>query len=521
MLQVRPPFQNEPLTDFTDQGNAQRFRAALDLVRAQLGATFPMVISGREVETATTFTSTSPSDPDLVIGRFPLADADLALKALEAADAAFPSWSRVTAEERAHYLFSVAARIRKRRHELAAWMVFEVGKSWAEADGEVAECVDLLEYYARQALEISQGPNGRLGRLPDEATDFFYLPLGAGVVISPWNFPMALTFGMAGAALVTGNTVVIKPSSTSPTSVYKIAEIFMQVGLPAGVMNLVTGAGQTVGNALVDHPRTRFVAFTGSMEVGIQIYERAARVQPGQIWLKRTVLEMGGKNAVIVDREADLDDAVEGVVASAFGFQGQKCSAGSRAIIDDSVYDQFVEKLVQRTRRLALGDTVEASNEIGPVIDEKALRSILKFVEVGKKEGKLLIGGAPVNGKGYFIQPTIFGDVDPKATIAQEEIFGPVLACIRARDFEHALTIANDTKYGLTGAVFTRNRAKLERARREFHVGNLYFNRKSTGALMGVHPFGGFNMSGTDSKAGGPDYLLLFLQGKSVGDCLS
>lgn len=517
---MRPAFQNEPLTDFADEQSVRRFQAALMRERQRLGATCSMLIDGSNVNAAETFASTCPSDPEVVIARFPRGTTAQAATAIEAAERAFPAWSRVPPEQRAQYLFSVAGRIRRERDELAALLTLEVGKSWDEADGEVAEVADLLEYYARQILELQHGPNGRLGKLPNEATDFFYVPLGVGAVISPWNFPMALTFGMAGAAVVAGNTVVIKPASTSPASVYRIAEIFRQVGLPPGVMNMVTGSGSVIGNTLVDHPRTRFVAFTGSMEVGIQIFERASRVQPGQIWLKRTVLEMGGKNAVIVDAAADIDQAVEGVTASAFGFQGQKCSAGSRAIIDESIYATFIEKLVARTGQLRVGAPESPDVQVGPVIDGHAFKSILDYIETGKGEGRLLFGGRARAGKGYLIEPTIFGDVDPQATIAQEEIFGPVLACIKSRNFDHALEIANGTRYGLTGAVYSQDRGKLERARRDFHVGNLYFNRKSTGALMGVHPFGGFNMSGTDSKAGGPDYLLLFLQGKSIGDRL-
>ncbi len=517
---MRPTFENEPVTDFTLEANVSAFRAALADVKGRLGGKYPMIVDGMPTEVATEFTSTSPANPDLVIGRFPQGDALVATRAIEAADRAFTSWSRVPAEERARYLVSTAGQIRRRRFELAAWMVYEVGKSWAEADGEVAECVDIMEYYGYQTLEFAGSKTDKLGKLADEDTDFFYIPLGVGVIISPWNFPMALTFGMAGAAIACGNTVVIKPASTSPASVHRFAEIFMDLGLPPGVMNVITGPGTVLGDVLIDHPRTRFIGFTGSMEVGTRIHERAAKVQPGQSWLKRTILEMGGKNAVIVDREADVNAAVEGVVASAFSYQGQKCSAGSRAIIDESIYDDFVGRLVQRTRKLHVGDPIDPRVEVGPVIDEHAFQSILKFIEVGKTEGKLLIGGERVGDKGYFIQPTIFGDLDPKATIAQEEIFGPVLACIRAKNFDEALAIANGTRYGLTGSVFSQNRRKLEQARHKFHTGNLYFNRKSTGALMGVHPFGGFNMSGTDSKAGGPDYLLHFLQGKSIGDKL-
>jgi 1-pyrroline-5-carboxylate dehydrogenase len=518
---MRPAFHPEPETDFGDPKNVLAFEQALARVRASLGASYPMLIDGREMRHAQEFASINPADPDVVVGRFPQADRDAAVTALEAADRAFPAWRDVSAQDRARFLFGAAARIRQRRHDLAAWMVYEVGKSWAEADGEVAECVDLMEYYGLQMLALDGPQNDRLGRIPSEDTEFFYIPLGAGVVISPWNFPLALTFGMAGAAIVAGNTVVIKPASNSPVSVYQLARIFTDLGLPPGVLNVVTGRGGVIGDALVDHPRTRFVAFTGSMDVGIRLHARAAQIQPGQVWIKRTILELGGKNAVIVDDEADLDAAAEGVVASAFGFQGQKCSAGSRAIVSEQVYESFVKRLIDRAASLCVGDPVDRKVTVGPVIDEQAYRSINAYVATGRSEGEPLFTGTTPAGKGYFIPPTIFGRVSPRARLGQEEIFGPVLACICSRDFDDALGIANGTKYGLTGAVFTRNRTKLERARRQFHVGNLYFNRKSTGALMGVHPFGGFNMSGTDSKAGGPDYLLHFLQGKSVGDRLS
>jgi 1-pyrroline-5-carboxylate dehydrogenase len=515
---MRPTFQNEPTTDFSAASNRAAFQRALSGVCSQLGERYPMFIDGAPLTAEKRFDSTSPADPDLVIGSFPSADTTTALQALEAADRAFPSWSRVPARDRAGFLFAAAAQVRKRRHELSSWMVYEVGKSWDEADGEVAECVDLMEYYGQQALLLSGSRTQDLGKLSDETTDFFYVPLGAGVIISPWNFPMALTFGMAAAAVVAGNTVVVKPASTSPVSVYQFFRIFQELGLPKGVMNLVTGSGSAVGDPLVDHPRTRFVAFTGSMEVGIRIHERAAKVQPGQIWIKRTVLEMGGKNAVIVDSDADLDLAADSVVAAAFSFQGQKCSAGSRAIIDRSIYEEFVPKVVERAAKLTVGDPVDPAMQVGPVIDRNAFKTISRYIETGKREGDLLLGGEPWGTKGYFIRPTVFGNVARTAAIAQEEIFGPVLACIQADDFDDALAIANGTRFGLTGAVISRNRMKLERARAEFHTGNLYFNRKCTGALMGVHPFGGFNMSGTDSKAGGPDYLLHFLQGKAVGD---
>jgi 1-pyrroline-5-carboxylate dehydrogenase len=342
-----------------------------------------------------------------------------------------------------------------------------------------------------------------------------YIPLGAGVVIPPWNFPMAIMAGMTAAAVVSGNTVVLKPSSDSPVIAAKFVDVLEQVGLPPGVVNFVPGGGGEVGGYLVEHPKTRFIAFTGSKEVGLHINQEAATPRKGQIWIKRAILEMGGKDSIVVD--SDLDEAAKAVVASAFGFQGQKCSACSRAIVHEKVYDAFVRRLVPMVNAIKQGAPYESKdNYMGPVINEKAARDILGYIETGKAEGELLTGGMRAAGKGYFVQPTVFGDVPPDATISREEIFGPVLAVIRAKDFDHAMEIANNTEYGLTGSLYSNNRDHIERARRDFHVGNLYFNRKCTGALVGVHPFGGFNMSGTDSKAGGRDYLLLFTQAKAM-----
>jgi 1-pyrroline-5-carboxylate dehydrogenase len=519
MATTIPPFRNEPATDFSDPDARAQFQAALDRVRDRLGQSYPLQIGGRAVSGPETFDSVNPAHPDQVVGRHVAATVEDVDRAVRAAEEAFPAWSAVPAERRAELLFRAADLIRRRRHDLSALMVYEVGKSWDEADGETAEAVDLMEWYARQMLRLAEPQ--QLTPLEGEETAFYYVPLGVGAIISPWNFPLALTTGMMTAALVAGNTVVVKPSSVSATTVAWLIDLLLEAGrevdLPDGAINYLTGPGGRVGDALVDHPRVRFIAFTGSKEVGIRINERGARVQPGQIWIKRIQLEMGGKNGVVVDETADLEAAAEGIAISAFGFQGQKCSAGSRAILVDPVYEPVLQKVVERARALRVGDTTDPQNEIGPVVDANAERKILDYIEVGKGEGELMLGGEKVGDEGYFIAPTIFADVDPKARIAQEEIFGPVLSVIRARDFEDALAIANGTEFGLTGSLYSRDEQRLERAKREFHVGNLYFNRKSTGALMGVHPFGGFNLSGTDSKAGGPDYLLFFLQGKSLG----
>lgn len=511
------PFVNEPFEDFSKPAVAARMQQAIDRVRAELGRDYPLVIDGQKVRTAATIASLDPSNPDQVVGRVAEGTREHAERALQVALERFKTWQFVAPEERASYLFKAAKVIRERKFDYAAWMVFEVGKSWAEADGDVAETIDFLEFYGREALRYaSEQP---VTKIDGEDNAMVYIPLGAGVVIPPWNFPMAIMAGMTSAAIVAGNTVVLKPSSDSPVIAAKFIEVLEEVRLPAGVVNFVPGGGGEVGGYLVQHPKTRFVAFTGSKEVGLHINQEAATPRKGQLWIKRAVLEMGGKDSIIVDEGVDLDEAAKGVVASAFGFQGQKCSACSRAIIHDKVYDAFVARMLPLVNAIQQGPPAESKDHyMGPVVNEKAAHDILEYIETGKGEGKLLAGGMRAPGNGYFIQPTVFGDIPPDATISQEEIFGPVLALIRAKNFDHALEIANNTEFGLTGALYSNNREHLERARREFHVGNLYFNRKCTGALVGVHPFGGFNMSGTDSKAGGRDYLLLFMQAKTMSE---
>jgi 1-pyrroline-5-carboxylate dehydrogenase len=354
-----------------------------------------------------------------------------------------------------------------------------------------------------------------LTHIEGEDNELVYIPLGVGAVIPPWNFPCAITVGMTSAAFVSGNTVVLKPASTSPAIAAQFVRVLEEVGLPAGVVNFLPGSGSIIGDALIENPTVRFIAFTGSRDVGLRINNLAAHHQKGQRWIKRTILEMGGKDAVVVDETADLNEAANGIVASAFGFQGQKCSAGSRAIIVEQVYDRVLQKVIEKTRQLTMGDVTQPETSIGPVVDENAMKKITEYIEIGKGEGRLVTGGEH-HGPGYFIEPTIIADVKPHARIAQEEIFGPVLAVIKAQDFDDALHIANDTEYGLTGSLYSQDEQRIARAKEEFHVGNLYFNRKCTGALVGVHPFGGFNMSGTDSKAGGRDYLLLFTQAKAI-----
>ena len=515
-LSSLPEFRNESLTDFSVSANRQAMERALEAVRRQLGCEYDLVIGGERVRAAEKFRSFNPSRKSEVIGIFQKATPELAARAVEQAAKTFESWRETPASERAACLLKVGAILRDRKFEMAAWMVFEVGKSWAEADADVAEAIDFCDFYAREMLRLA-GPQP-LTPVPGEANELRYIPLGVGIVIPPWNFPLAILAGMTTASWVAGNTVVLKPSSDSPAIAAQFVEVMQAAGLPHGVVNFLTGSGAIAGDSLVRHPTTRFVAFTGSKEVGLNINELAAKVVPGQIWIKRVIAEMGGKDSIIVDADVDLDAAVTGVLASAFGFQGQKCSACSRAIVVERVYDSFVEKLKAKVEQIRVGETDDPSNYMGPVVNQAAMRSILNYIEVGKKEGRLVTGGAALPGDGYFIAPTVIADIPPRARISQEEIFGPVLAVLKARDFEDALEIANNTEYGLTGAVFSKSRGHLEEARRRFHVGNLYFNRKCTGALVGGHPFGGFNMSGTDSKAGGRDYLLLFTQAKVVAE---
>ena len=516
-------FQNEPFTDFKVPENARAMQSALDLASGQMGREYDLVIGGHRLKTEGKIRSLNPARPTQLVGLHQQAGAAEAETAMKAALLAFESWSRTSAEERASLLLNAARIIRNRKFEFSAWLTFEVGKNWAEADADVGEAIDFLEFYAREALRLAtvQPPI----QFPGERCELLYIPLGVGAVIPPWNFPFAIMAGMTSASIVTGNTVVLKPSSDAPTIAAKFVEVLEEAGMPGGVVNFCPGSGATFGNALVEHPQTRFIAFTGSKKVGLEIHERAAKARPGQIWIKRTILEMGGKDAILVSADADLEAAVEGVVAAAFGFSGQKCSACSRAIVEAPVYGLFVERLRERVAQLTVGAPA-ANPNLGPVINQAALDSMLRYIETGKKEGRLLAGGRAIQipgsdcAGGYFLEPTIFGEVAPEAVLAQEEIFGPVLALIKVSSFEEGLKAANGTEYGLTGSVYSADRAKLDRARREFHVGNLYFNRKCTGAMVGAHPFGGFNLSGTDSKAGGPDYLLLFTQAKSVAEAL-
>ena len=512
----RGEFQNEPFIDFTRQENAKAMQDALRQVKSQFGREYPLTIGGEKVTTTDKIKSTNPSHPADVIGIFQKATVDMANKAVEAADRAFDKWKRVPAEERVACAYRAGDILRKRRFELDAWLCYEIGKTWPEADADIAELIDFCEFYGREALRLSEPQ--KLTAMRGEHNYLKYIPLGVGVVIPPWNFAAAIMGGMTLASIVTGNTVVLKPSSDSPTIAAIFVDILYEAGVPRDVVSFFTGPGGSAGEALVTHPKTRFIAFTGSKEAGLRINEQATKTQPGQVWIKRTVLEMGGKDAIIVDDEADVDSAVEGVALSAFGYQGQKCSACSRAIVAQKIYDSFLAKLIERVKKIKVGSIEDSANFMGPVINEAAMKTILGYIEQGKKEGRVVAGGHRIGTDGYFIEPTVIADVSPKARIFQEEIFGPVLAVTKANDFDEALAMANDSEFGLTGAVYSQNAKKIERAAEDFHVGNLYMNRKCTGAMVGAHPFGGFNMSGTDSKSGGHDYLLLFLQAKTVSE---
>lgn len=513
------PFQNEPYVNFTEDVPRQKMLDALARVGRDLGRRYPLIIHGERIETNHQMTSRNPARVGQTIGLVSDATPEHAQQAVESAEKAFANWSRVPAEVRARYLVKVAAIMRRRIYEFSAWLVYESSKSWAEAYADVAEAVDFLEFYAREAVRY--GEPHPTTPYPGEENEVRYMPHGVGAVIAPWNFPLAILVGMTSAAIVTGNTVVMKPAEQTPVIAAKFMELLEQASLPPGVVNFLPGPGSTVGEALTGHAHVRFVVFTGSKEVGLHIHQRLSIQRPGQRFLKRGILEMGGKDAIIVDENVNPDIAAEGVVASAFGFQGQKCSACSRLIVHTNAYDAVLAKVIEKASRLTVGDPADGSNVLGAVIDAEAYHKILSYVAIGKEEGKLVLGGEdpeePSNG-GYFIHPTIFADVSPVARIAQEEIFGPVLAVIRANDFDHALKMANNTEYGLTGGLYSNNRAHLERARHEFHVGNLYLNRKCTGALVDVQPFGGFNLSGTDSKAGGRDYLGHFLLAKSIAE---
>lgn len=512
------PYKHEPFTDFSNEENKKAFEAGLALVESYLGQDYPLIIGGEKITTEDKIVSVNPANREEVVGRVSKANQEHAEKAMKAASETFKTWRKTKPEMRADILFRAAAIVRRRKHEFSAILVKEAGKPWNEADADTAEAIDFMEYYGRQMLKLKDGLP--VESRPIEINRFNYIPLGVGVVISPWNFAFAIMAGMTTAALVAGNTVLLKPASTTPVVAAKFMEVLEEAGLPAGVVNFIPGSGAEVGDYLVDHANTRFISFTGSRDVGLRIFKRASVLNEGQIWLKRVIAEMGGKDTIVVDKEADLELAARSIVASAFGFSGQKCSACSRAVIVEDVYDQVLNRAVELTKELTVGNPSEKSTYMGPVNDQGAFDKIMSYIEIGKQEGKLMTGGEGDDSKGWFIQPTIFADVAEDARIMKEEIFGPVVAFSKAKDFDHAIDIANNTEYGLTGAVISNNRENIEKAREDFHVGNLYFNRGCTGAIVGYQPFGGFNMSGTDSKAGGPDYLVLHMQGKTTSEML-
>jgi 1-pyrroline-5-carboxylate dehydrogenase len=513
-------FRNEPHANFADEAVRRKMQDALARVEKELGQSHPLIIGGERIETAAKRVSQNPARPSQTVGVISEADGNLVDQAVAVAARAFRHWSTTAPEIRARYLVKAAAILRRRIFEFAAWLVFEAGKSWKEAYADAAEAIDYLEFYAREAVRWGQ-PHPTT-QYHGEENEILYIPLGVGAVITPWNFPLAILCGMTSAAIAAGNTVLVKPAEQTPIVASKFFEVLEMASLPVGVANLIPGPGETVGEALTGHIGIRFVAFTGSRDVGVHINQRVAIHRSGQRFIRRAILEMGGKNALIVDDDVNPEVAAYDVCSSAFGYQGQKCSACSRLIVHTAAYDAVVAKVVERAKRLTVGDPADGSNYMGAVIDLEAYRKIRSYIDVGRDEGKLILGGEapaePAPGAGYFLSPTIFTEVAPTARIAQEEIFGPVLAIIRAETFDQAVDIANGTEYALAGGVISNNRFHLERARREFHVGNLYFNRKCTGALVDVQPFGGFNMSGTNSKAGGRDYLGNFLQAKAVSE---
>jgi 1-pyrroline-5-carboxylate dehydrogenase len=513
-----PAYANEPYDTFTTPIALEEMRVALHSVRAQFGQSYPMVIGGKKVMTDAQLTSTNPSTPSEVVGKAARATREHAELALNAAWNAFDSWKLWKQEDRSRVMLKAAAIMRRRKRELEAWLVYEIGKNYVEASAEVAEMIDFTEYYARHAMR-HVGGLGYLNAASGEENESFYIPLGAGLTISPWNFPMALMTGMTVGAIVVGNTVVCKPAEDTIVSLAKVFDIFEEAGLPPGVVNYLPGIGAEVGAYLVEHPRTRFINFTGSLATGKRINEAAAKIGDGQRWFKRVFLELGGKDAILVDETADLDAAALGLIQSAYGYQGQKCSACSRLIVVDSVYDVLMERIVEGVKKLTIAAAQENPN-LGPVCNAAQDVKVREYLEMGRREGNLLVGGKRLDTEGFFIQPTIFGGIAPDARLAQEEVFGPVVAAIRVKDFTEGMAVVNNTVYGLTGALYSQDRNRIEIARRDFHVGNLYFNRKCTGALAGVQPFGGFNLTGTDTKTGGPDYLLQFLQMKSVAERL-
>lgn len=508
-------FTNEPFSDFSREKVRDSFREALDFVRENLGKSIPLHIGGKDIETDDQLASINPAKPDEVIGYISQAGREHVDLAFTESTMAFTEWSTKSFTERAQFLFKAADIARKKTYILAAWQVLEVGKQWGQAQADVAEAIDFLEYYGREAIKMDT--QQRQGNCPGEVNLMSYQPKGIAAVIAPWNFPLAISCGMAAAAIVTGNTVIYKPAGPSSVVGHTLLKIFQQAGLPNGVFNYVPGRGSNIGDYLIEHPALSLIAFTGSMEVGHRIINKASQIQKGQTQIKKVIAELGGKNAIIIDDDADLDEAVRQVISSAFAFQGQKCSACSRVIVVDSIYDKFKTRLIEATLSITIGPAENPAFFLGPVVDKKAQENILRHIAVAKEEGTLLLS-PDVPYEGFYVPPTIVEGINPLHRTAQEEIFGPVLALMRVKDINEALDWANDTQFGLTGAIFSRSPEHLELARKKFNVGNLYLNRGSTGALVDRHPFGGFKMSGIGSKAGGPDYLRQFVDPKVVSE---
>ncbi|ASN04845.1 L-glutamate gamma-semialdehyde dehydrogenase [Virgibacillus necropolis] len=509
------PFKNDAPTDWGNPENKEELNSSLEFVKTELGKEYPLVIGGREISTEHKLASYNPALHNEVVGYVCQAGKDDIETAITAARKAYESWSSATFQERALHLFKAAEIMKRRKAELIAWQVYEAGKNWTEADGEINEATDFLEMYGRNAIKLEQGQE--LVSLPGIENRLEYKPLGVGAIISPWNFPLAIVTGMTVSAIVTGNTVLLKPASLTPVVAAKFMEIMHEADIPDGVINFVPGSSGEMGDYMVAHRDINFVSFTGSKEVGLRIDEVAHTRIPDQRWIKRVVAEMGGKNGVVVDESADLDAAADGIVTSAFGYQGQKCSAGSRAIIHENVYDVMVNKIIERTQALQVGSGNE-NNAIGPVIDEKAFKKINEYVEIGKNEGILVCGGDSDDTEGYYITPTVIKDVTPESRIMKEEIFGPVLAICKVANVEEGVEVYNNTEFGLTGALYTNKRDQIMYARQKMDCGNLFFNGKCTGALVGVQPFGGYYMSGTGSKTGCMDYLLNFVQAKTCAE---
>ena len=508
------PYQSEPYSDFTLEANASAYRKALEQVRSNFGERALLVVGGEHIDTDVSIESLNPALPEQRVGTSASASAEHVDLAITAAWDAYAEWSRRTAQERAGLIHRVGDIIDERKFEFAAWQTFEAGKNWAEAEADVAEAIDFCRYYAHQALRLSEPVP--VHEYSGETNESWLVPIGAGVVIPPWNFPLAILVGMTVGPIAAGNTVILKPASNTPLVGWGFVKVLEEAGLPPGVVNFLPGSGGTIGDALVDDPRTRFINFTGSKEVGLRIAERSAKVHPGQLWLKRAYMEMGGKDAMIVDDTCDLDAAAADVVRSAFGFQGQKCSACSRLIVFESVHVELLEKVIEIASQLSVGPGTE-NYPVGPVISGAQHRSILSEIALGIESAELVMGGHAIERDGgYYIEPTIFDGVAPDSRLAQHEIFGPVLSVIPVKGFDEALDVANGTEFGLTGGLYSSDERRLDRATRDFHVGNLYLNRKITGALVGIQPFGGFNMSGSNAKAGGPDYLRLFMEMRSV-----